>query len=126
MSDTTDEKTITAPKRAPLGLKPRGVERDTVRQSFSHGRTNTVQVERKKRRISLPGEAKAEPAPAPVVTRQRAETPTPPPPRARQAPPQPEQRPQRQEPQPPRADRGGLVLRQLSSEEIDARARALA
>src|SRR6185295_805935 len=126
MSDTTDEKTITAPKRASLGLKPRGVERDTVRQSFSHGRTNTVQVERKKRRISLPGEAKAEPAQPPVVTRPRTEAPNQPQARSRQVESQQEQRPQRQEPQQPRVDRGGLVLRQLSTEEIDARARALA
>ena len=60
MTDTGD-KTINAPKRAPLGLK-RGLERDTVRQSFSHGRTNTVQVERKKRRITLPGEKAEAPA----------------------------------------------------------------
>jgi len=66
----TGDKTIHVPQqRKTLGLKPRGVERDTVRQSFSHGRTNTVQVERKKRRIVLPGEtAKAEtPAPAPAA-----------------------------------------------------------
>jgi len=63
MSDTTDEKTMTTPKRAPLGLK-RGVERDTVRQSFSHGRTNMVQVERKKRR-PLSGDGKSE---APAVS----------------------------------------------------------
>jgi translation initiation factor IF-2 len=108
MSDTTDEKTISAPKRT-LGLK-RGVERDTVRQSFSHGRTNTVQVERKKRRVVLPGEQKAEPAPPPAPPRQKAER--------RSAPSRPAPA--------PAEDRGGLVLRQLSSDEIDARARALA
>ncbi len=111
MSETTDEKTISAPKRT-LGLK-RGVERDTVRQSFSHGRTNTVQVERKKRRVVLPGEQKAEPAPPQPAPRQKAER--------RSAP------SRTTAPAPDRAeDRGGLVLRQLSSEEIDARARALA
>src|SRR5690349_3714241 len=58
------DKTLTvAPKKSTLSLK-RGVERDTVRQSFSHGRTNTVQVERKKRRISHPGEAPARPEPS--------------------------------------------------------------
>jgi translation initiation factor IF-2 len=48
MSDTknTGDKTITVAPRKPLSLKRPGVERDTVRQSFSHGRTNTVQVER--------------------------------------------------------------------------------
>jgi translation initiation factor IF-2 len=116
MSETTDDKTISAPKRT-LGLK-RGVERDTVRQSFSHGRTNTVQVERKKRRIVLPGE-KAEPTPAPVP-----QPPAPPRQKADRRGP-----PQRPAPSPERSrgeDRGGLVLRQLSSDEIDARARALA
>ena len=112
MSETTDDKTISAPKRT-LGLK-RGVERDTVRQSFSHGRTNTVQVERKKRRVVMPGEQKAEaaPPPPPAPTRQKAER------RSASSRPQPAPA--------PAEDRGGLVLRQLSSEEIDARARALA
>jgi len=109
MTDNSGDKTISVPKRT-LGLK-RGVERDTVRQSFSHGRTNTVQVERKKRRVLLPGE-KAE-APAPVA---RAPEPAPQP--VRQTPP-PETAAQA-------AARAGLVLRQLSSDEIDARARALA
>ncbi len=120
MSETTDDKTISAPKR-PLGLK-RGVERDTVRQSFSHGRTNTVQVERKKRRVVMPGEQKAEaapPTPTPIPTppappRQKSER--------RAAPQRPASAPERSRSE----DRGGLVLRQLSSEEIDARARALA
>ena len=111
MSETTDEKTISAPKRS-LGLK-RGVERDTVRQSFSHGRTNTVQVERKKRRVVVPGEQKAEAvAPAPAKPRPKAERPS--------APSRPAPERERGE------DRGGLVLRQLSDEEKDARARALA
>lgn len=67
--------------RAPLGLK-RTVETGKVKQSFSHGRSNTVVVEVKKRRIlGKPGEAEAAPppetqveAPAPVRT-------PPPPPR---------------------------------------------
>ncbi|HZP21395.1 MAG TPA: translation initiation factor IF-2 [Bauldia sp.] len=108
---TSGDKTIVVAPKKTLGLKPRGVERDTVRQSFSHGRTNMVQVERKKRRIPLPGEkpevaapvARAaapavEPAPAPAVHR----------------------------PEPPASNRAGLVLRQLSTDELDARARALA
>jgi translation initiation factor IF-2 len=50
--------------RPPLGLK-RTVETGQVKQSFSHGRSNTVVVEVKKRRIiGRPGEA--EPAPAPI------------------------------------------------------------
>ncbi|HVY19221.1 MAG TPA: translation initiation factor IF-2 [Bauldia sp.] len=114
MSENTGDKTLAPPKRT-LGLKPRGVERDSVRQTFSHGRTNTVQVERKKRRITLPGE-KPEAAPAPAP---RAETPPPAPaPVARPAAPA--------EPAATPSSRAGLVLRQLSTDEIDARARALA
>jgi translation initiation factor IF-2 len=105
------DKTIAPPKKT-LGLK-RGVERDTVRQSFSHGRTNTVQVERKKRRIVLPGEQKAEPAPAPAASAAPRPAVEPSAPVARVA----------AEPPPSRA---GVVLRQLSTDEIDARARALA
>src|ERR1700741_4870491 len=45
--------------RAPLGLK-RTVETGKVKQSFSHGRSNTVVVEVKRRRIlGRPGEAEA-------------------------------------------------------------------
>jgi translation initiation factor IF-2 len=62
MSDTTDKPKLGA--RAPLGLK-RTVETSKVKQSFSHGRSNTVVVEVKKRRILGPGGA-PEAAPAPV------------------------------------------------------------
>ncbi|MEZ0497089.1 translation initiation factor IF-2 [Sphingomonas sp. IW22] len=82
MSDTDNDK----PKlgaRAPLGLK-RTVETGKVKQSFSHGRSNTVVVEVKRRRtIGRPGEdagavqqEAATPAPAPVA----APPPPPPPP----------------------------------------------
>ncbi|WP_265571317.1 translation initiation factor IF-2 [Sphingomicrobium nitratireducens] len=46
--------------RAPLGIK-RTVETGQVKQSFSHGRSNTVVVEVKKRRILKPGDAAAQP-----------------------------------------------------------------
>src|SRR5690349_14463675 len=56
--------------RAPLGLR-RTVETGQVKQSFSHGRSNTVVVEVKRRRIvGRPGEAEpvaAEETVAPVV-----------------------------------------------------------
>ena len=116
-SSNTGDKTIHVPQqRKTLGLKPRGVERDTVRQSFSHGRTNTVQVERKKRRIVMPGETvKAEaPPPAPEPRRPAPETVKVTP--RDTIPPEP----------PKPSPRAGLVLRQLSEDEIDARARALA
>ena len=65
MSETTDKPKLGT--RAPLGLK-RTVETGKVKQSFSHGRSNTVVVEVKKRRIlGRPGEAPA-PAPEPVAT----------------------------------------------------------
>ncbi len=70
MSDTTDKPKLGA--RAPLGLK-RTVETGKVKQSFSHGRSNTVVVEVKKRRVlGRPGEEApktepvAEPTPAAV------------------------------------------------------------
>src|SRR5688500_5301111 len=78
MSDTTDKPTLGA--RAPLGIK-RTIETGKVKQSFSHGRSNTVVVEVKKRRIlgGRPGEAEAPkveapPPPAPVA---KAPEPTP-------------------------------------------------
>ncbi|MEH3158496.1 MAG: translation initiation factor IF-2 [Sphingomonas taxi] len=77
MSDTDNDK----PKlgmRAPLGLK-RTVETGQVKQSFSHGRSNTVIVETKKRRVlARPGEAQAAPEPqAPVAAPTPAPTPAP-------------------------------------------------
>jgi translation initiation factor IF-2 len=66
VSETTDKPKLGT--RAPLGLK-RTVETGKVKQSFSHGRSNTVVVEVKKRRIlGRPGEAEApkvEPVKAP-------------------------------------------------------------
>jgi translation initiation factor IF-2 len=78
VSDTDNEK----PKlgmRAPLGLK-RTVETGKVKQSFSHGRSNTVVVEVKRRRILGPGgvpteapaPVEATPAPAPAAPQARA------------------------------------------------------
>lgn len=67
MSETEKPKLGTRP---PLGLK-RTVETGQVKQSFSHGRTNTVVVEVKKRRFLKPGEvdtaAVEDVAPAPVA-----------------------------------------------------------
>ncbi|MGP7796508.1 translation initiation factor IF-2 [Sphingomonas sp. CLY1604] len=79
MSDTDNDK----PKlgmRAPLGLK-RTVETGQVKQSFSHGRSNTVIVETKRRRVlGRPGEAQAAPEPqvqAPVAAPAPAPAPAP-------------------------------------------------
>ncbi|MEO7655592.1 MAG: translation initiation factor IF-2 associated domain-containing protein, partial [Sphingomicrobium sp.] len=55
MPDTPDKPKLGT--RPPLGIK-RTVETGKVKQSFSHGRSNTVVVEVKKRRIlGRPGEA---------------------------------------------------------------------
>ncbi|MGE3397373.1 MAG: translation initiation factor IF-2 [Sphingomonas sp.] len=79
MSETTDKPKLGV--RAPLGIK-RTVEVGKVKQSFSHGRSNTVVVETKKRRVlGKPGEAEAPqveaappppPAPAPPAPKPAA------------------------------------------------------
>jgi translation initiation factor IF-2 len=82
MSDQTDKPKLGT--RPPLGIK-RTVETGKVKQSFSHGRSNTVVVEVKKRRIlGRPGEAPAAPepepqaaAPAPAPARPAAPAPAP-------------------------------------------------
>jgi len=68
MSDTDNKPTL---GRKPLGLK-RSVEAGEVKQTFSHGRTNKVVVEVKRRKLVKPGSEpvlvapEPEPAPAPV------------------------------------------------------------
>src|SRR5271163_3007984 len=71
-----------------LTLKRGGVEQGVVRQSFSHGRSKAVVVEKVKRRIG-PGEGKAEPlapersaAPRQAAAPATARTPTAPTPAA--------------------------------------------
>jgi translation initiation factor IF-2 len=108
----SEEKDNSAGERPKLSLRPRAP--GTVRQNFSHGRTNSVVVETKKRRIVKPGkqaeepkaptpapEEKAAPAAAPKV----APTPTP----SAGAPTAP----------------SGKAESKLSAGELDARARAL-
>ena len=58
MTDQTEKPKLGT--RPPLGIK-RTVETGKVKQSFSHGRSNTVVVEVKKRRILGPGGAQPEP-----------------------------------------------------------------
>ncbi|WP_235514865.1 translation initiation factor IF-2, partial [Sphingomonas sp. Leaf25] len=84
MSDIDNDK----PKlgtRQPLGVK-RTVETGKVKQSFSHGRSNTVVVEVKRRReLRRPGEEQgaeqAAPAPTPAVAATARPAPVAPPPR---------------------------------------------
>ena len=65
---TPGDKTLSVPTKT-LTLKPR-VETGTVRQSFSHGRTKQVVVEKRgKRRVGGDAPAEAPHAPEPVVAK---------------------------------------------------------
>jgi translation initiation factor IF-2 len=109
---TPGDKTLSVPTKT-LTLKPR-VETGTVRQSFSHGRTKQVVVEKRGKR-RLPGEAAAPETHAPEPAAAKAAAP-PPAPASRAAAP------------PPAAPRSGsgVVLRTLTEDERSARASALA
>ena len=119
MSETTKnsgEKLSVTPTKT-LTLKRGGVEQGVVRQSFSHGRSKAVVVEKVKRRISGPGEAKAEPAApdrsaAPKRTGAAAKAAAP----ASAATAAPAASPKA----------SGVVLRTLTEDERNARAHALA
>jgi translation initiation factor IF-2 len=77
MSDIDNKDKPKLGARAPLGLK-RTVETGKVKQSFSHGRSNTVVVEVKRRRIlGRPGEAESTPTPEPEVQKAPAPAPAP-------------------------------------------------
>src|SRR5436305_5180461 len=113
---TPGDKTLSVSSTKTLTLKPRA-ETGVVRQSFSHGRSKAVVVE--KVRSRRPGEGKAEAAPAaPVATPRRvgvvargpAPAPTPPAPTTPAAP----------APKP-----SGVVLRTVTEEEQSRRAHAL-
>ncbi len=117
MSDTkdTEQTESQAGGRKPLSLR-RTVESGHVRQNFSHGRSKSVLVEKKRKRmISAPGSA-VETPPKPVekpVEPVKAKVAVSPRSRPRPAP-TPEKR------------SSGAVLRTLTEEEKEARARALA
>jgi len=119
MSETTNntsDKTlgVSAPK-ATLHLK-RPVEQGTVRQSFSHGRSKVVVVE-KKRRVLAPGEtAPREAAPAAPITLA---------PKAAAAAPVVAPRGPTTAAPPPAPPKTGVVLPTLTEEQREARARAL-
>ena len=102
---TPDDKKLSVPSKT-LSLKPR-VETGTVRQSFSHGRSKQVVVEKRgKRRI----DGSPEPQAPTVVAKPAPAAPTPAPSR----------------PAPPRNAGSGVVLRTLTEDERSARASALA
>src|SRR5438874_2072003 len=126
MAETTEKtgekKLSVAPSKA-LSLKGRGVEQGVVRQSFSHGRTKAVVVEKVKSR-GVPTRAKAEvaaptaptkrpAAAAPAATGKATATAAAPAVAPTPAPAAPALKP------------SGVVLRTLTEEERVARARAL-
>ena len=83
MSETNNsgDKTLGgSPPKATLHLK-RPVEQGTVRQSFSHGRSKAVVVEKVKRRVLGPGEAPPPREAAPVALAPRQPSPPRSPPR---------------------------------------------
>jgi translation initiation factor IF-2 len=115
MTETKDttEKTVRGGVRKPLSLQ-RTVESGHVRQNFSHGRSKSVVVEKRRtRKLATPGGASAETeaaaaeaAPPPVETKKR---------------------PSRAEAAAPAAKTSAApASKTLSEEEQDARARALA
>ena len=105
-----------APPKVTLHLK-RPVEQGTVRQSFSHGRSKAVVVEKVKRRILTPGEAAA--AVRPATAAPAVAPPAAPGVAMRPAPVAPAK------PTPPPPPKTGVVLPTLSAEQREARARAL-
>src|SRR5262249_36227175 len=104
------EKTLSVTPTKTLSLKRSGVEQGVVRQSFSHGRSKQVVVEKVKRRAvgDTKAEALAPDRPAPAGKRV---TPGAPSGRTHAA-------------EPPA--KSGVVLRTLTEEERSARAHALA
>jgi translation initiation factor IF-2 len=131
---TTDTKTpgdkLSVTPTKTLTLKPRS-ETGVVRQSFSHGRSKAVVVEKVKRRIERPGEAKsveaapAAPAPAaPAADRGTTVRRGGVAPRGAPAAPAPAPKPAAAAPvAAPKPS--GVVLRTLTKEEQDRRAHAL-
>ena len=141
-SNNSGDKTLSVPPTKTLSLK-RPVEQGVVRQSFSHGRTKAVVVEKVKRRVHGPGETPrpvsspgsstgSSPA-APVTVAPRHATPAAPAP-STPAPPQRPAAAQSQSASPParppvkpvsQRPQTGVVLRTLTDDERDARTRAL-
>src|SRR6266850_944173 len=118
-TEKTGEKTLSVTPTKTLTLKPRGVEQGVVRQSFSHGRTKQVLVEKVKSRAPIKARADAalagSAAAKPSSTSKTAAVPT-----AASPTTAPAQTPASAVPKP-----SGVVLRVLSAAEQSARAHAL-
>jgi len=118
MAETTEktgEKKLSVSPSKTLSLKGRGVEQGVVRQSFSHGRTKAVVVEKVKSRV--PTRAKADAA-ASAAPAKRPATGKPAAPAAAAA-------TTPATPAPATKPSGGMVLRSLTEEEQKARVHAL-
>src|SRR3984957_3703031 len=118
---TPGDKTLSVAPTKTLTLKPRGVEQGVVRQSFSHGRTKAVVVEKVKRRAGGPIRAEA-PQPATdgmSAKRPAAARPAVLPAAAPATAPTPS-------PVVPSPKPSGVVLRTLTEDEQKARVHALA
>ena len=117
MSETNDTENRGSAGGKTLSLR-RNVGQGSVKQNFSHGRSKTVVVETKRKRVLTPGSAPEADAAAPAAPRPAATPPKPmeaaPKPAAPVAKPAPER------------DRESVVLRTLSPGEQDARVKALA
>ncbi len=113
MSDDTQEKSKSG--RKPLSL--RRSETGAVKQSFSHGRTKTVVVEKKRRAVSPGSSSTAQPAAKPAAAKPAAKP-------AAEA--KPATKRAASGKAAPAAKPKGKVLRQLSDSEKKARAVALA
>ena len=112
-TSNSDKPIGAAPPKATLHLK-RPIEQGTVRQSFSHGRSKAVVVEKVKRRVLGPGEAA--PAAAPPARADDFR-------RSSKAGPRPGAPAKPASPAPP--PKTGVVLPTLTAEQREARARAL-
>jgi translation initiation factor IF-2 len=106
MSETNDSARTARPAGKTLSLKK--TETSTVKQSFSHGRSKAVLVEKKRARVNPPLSGK----PAPVAERAAAPATT-------------ETRPSPAAATARDPHRAGVVLRQLTDEEKEARSRAI-
>ena len=114
------EKTLSVSPTKTLTLKPRA-ETGVVRQSFSHGRSKAVVVEKVRKRTVGPGEAKAVETAAPTdrAAPRRVGVVA----RGATAPAAPTQAPAAPAPAAPKPS--GVVLRTLTDEEQSRRAHAL-
>jgi translation initiation factor IF-2 len=118
MAETTEktgEKKLSVTPSKTLSLKGRGVEQGVVRQSFSHGRTKAVVVEKVKSRIPSRAKADAATPAAPIKRPATARPATPAPAATTQTVPSPAAA----------KPTGGMVLRSLTEEEQKARVHAL-